>query len=181
MDWHVNHPHRERLARIQTREFREEVKEETMAIDYMKVWRDMPLKTLFTIDGELFMKNSANTALNVSNPVFGERYIYEAQAKRIKPYAPPAAAPPVQVPKDPEEFETRESERKAPDPNFGATTVKVTPADTATVAQGIQPPPETGKRRKKASKHPDRDVPASEDFGAPHLDETPPAREGEEN
>jgi len=113
-------------------------------VDVMKIWRDMPPKTFFTIDGEIFQKNSATTALHVSNPLIGP-----VQARAIKPYVPPEPPAPV---KDPEIFETKVVERPAPDPNYGATTVTVTPADSV-VEQGVQPPPNTGRRVKKSKKN----------------------------
>lgn len=118
-----------------------------MTIDYMAVWRDMPLKTFFTIDGEVFQKNSATTALHVTNPMFGELYISPIQARAIKPYVPPTPDAPAPVaPKDPEVFETKAVERRKPDPNFGATDIMVTPVDITT-EQAIQPPAGTGKRQ----------------------------------
>jgi hypothetical protein len=112
----------------------------------MKAWRDMPLKTFFTIDGEVFQKNSATTALHVSNPMFGEIYITPMQVRAIQPYVPVPTAPPIQAPRDPEHFETKVVPRPETDPNFGATKITVTPADSK-VEQGIQPPAGTGKRR----------------------------------
>jgi len=139
-----------------------------MTNDGMKTWRDLPMKSFFTIDGEVFQKNSATTALHVSNPVFGELYIGPIQAKAIKPYTPPTPdAPPPVAPRDPEIFETKVIERKEPDPNFGATTITVTKVDSP-VEQGVQPPKGTGKQKKAKKKV---DVPFSENFGAPHLDE----------
>ncbi len=123
------------------------------------------MRSFFQIDDEIFQKNSATTALHVTNPMLGERYIFEAQAKRIKPYVPPAGAAPVQAPRDPEVFETRENERKPSDANFGATDIKVTSADTSVVEQGIQPPPETGKRPKPVE---------APEIEAPVLDMTHP-------
>jgi hypothetical protein len=126
--------------------------------DVMKVWRDMPPKTFFLIDGETFQKNSATTAIHVSNPMLGEIYITPVQARAIKPFVPvtPAVTPgkpnpqPVypKAPKDPEIFETEIRERKPYDPNFGATTITVTPADSV-VEQAPQPPKGTGKKAKK--------------------------------
>ena len=162
--------------------------------DVMEVWRKLPMKGFFTIDGEVFQKNSATTALYVSNPAFGEIYIGPVQARAIMPYTPPAGAAAPVEPKDPEVFETKVVPRPPTDSNFGATTITVTPAD-GKVEQGIQPPANTGKRiqpkedavqppvdiskqvqppantgkRKKAKKQPD--VPFSEDFGTPHLPE----------
>jgi hypothetical protein len=138
-------------------------------VDVMEIWRKMPLKTYFTIDGEVFQKNSPSTALHVSNPIFGELYIGPIQARAIKPYAPPTAGPAVQEPKDPEHFEIKQTE---PDPDApkmspmekvmkSATTVTVTPVN-GKVEQGIQPPPGTGKRVKKAEKTAQAPKPAAE-------------------
>lgn len=127
--------------------------------DVMKVWRDMPVKTFFLIDGETFQKNSATTALHVTNPVMGELYITPVQARAIRAYelpkpvaataTTPASAPVEPVaPRDPEIFETRLVPRPPMDPNFGAKTITVTPTDGHKVEQGIQPPKGTGKRKK---------------------------------
>lgn len=131
--------------------------------DVMKIWRDMAPKSFFIIDGEVFQKNSATTALHVTNPVMGELYIGPAQAMAIKPYVPvtPVATPsnptpePVMpvAPHDPEVFETKIVPRPEYDPNFGATKITVTPADTK-IEAAIQPPKSTGKHVKKAKPEP---------------------------
>ena len=169
--------------------------------DVMEVWRKLPIKAFFTIDGEVFQKNSATTALYVSNPSFGEIYIGPVQARAILPYTPPAGAAAPVAPKDPEVFETKVVPRPPTDSNFGATTIIVTPADSK-VEQGIQPPANTGKRiqpkedavqppvntvqppvetskpiqppantGKRKKAKKKPDVPFSEDFGTPHLPE----------
>lgn len=140
--------------------------------DYMKIWRDLVPKSFFVIDGEVFQKNSATTALHVTNPMMGELYIGPAQAMAIRPYVPvtPVATPdnptpePVMpvAPRDPEVFETREVERKPYDPNFGATTISVTPADSK-IESGIQPPKNTGKHVKKAKPEPKSEVKPTEE------------------
>jgi hypothetical protein len=131
--------------------------------DVMKVWRDLVPKAFFMIDGEVFQKNSATTALHVTNPVMGELYIGPAQAMAIKPYMPvtpkatpenPTPAPVLPVaPKDPEIFETKLVERPPYDPNFGATKITVTPADSK-IEAGIQPPKGWSKHSKKAKSEP---------------------------
>ena len=119
-------------------------------IDVMKVWRDMSVKTFFLISGETFQKNSATTALHVSNPMMGELYIGPAQAAAIKPYEAPkpkvgadvatSVAPKEPVaPRDPEIFETKIVPREKPKPNFGATEITVTPTDAHIMEVGIQP------------------------------------------
>jgi len=133
--------------------------------DVMKVWRDMPAKTFFLIDGETFQKNSATTALHVSNPMLGELYITPVQARAIKPYELPKPVAPTaenpnpkqpelpKAPRDPEIFETELRERAPLDPFFGAKTITVTPADTP-IEAGIQPPPgamKKGPGKKKAA------------------------------
>lgn len=141
-----------------------------MATDPMKIWRDMPLKTFFTIDGQIFQKNTATTALYVSNPLFGELFIGPLQAKAIKPYAPSAPDAPAPVaPRDPEIFETKVVEHPEPDPNFGATKITVTPVDVP-VEQGIQPPKGTGKRKKAKKK-------AEEPLETPSPSEVEPSEE----
>lgn len=123
-----------------------------MAIDVMKPWRDLPMKAFFTIDGDVFQKNSATTALHVTNPMLGEIYIGPVQARALKPYTPPADKPAPVAPKDPEKFETKVVPRAEQDANFGATKITVTKVDSK-IEQGIQPPANTGKR-KKAKKSP---------------------------
>ena len=118
-----------------------------MTVDVMKVWREMPLKEFFLIDDQLFQKNSATTALHVSTQLLGELYIGPVQARAIRPYTPePGTLAPV-APRDPEQFETKVVERPTVDPNFGATTVTVTPVETK-IETAIQPPPGTGRRKK---------------------------------
>jgi len=47
-------------------------------------WTDIAIGTFFEIDGTVFKKNSALTAINVSNPMMGEQYISPFQVKHIK-------------------------------------------------------------------------------------------------
>ena len=107
----------------------------------MDNWTALKLGEFFTIDGQVFKKNSYTTAMHITNSILGEIYISPIQAAKIVPYTATAATPKV---KDPEKFETKITERPKQDPTFGATTVTVKPADSV-IEQGIQPPPDTGK------------------------------------
>lgn len=118
--------------------------------DPMEVWRDMPVGTFFTIDNEVFKKLPGNMAQYISNPMFGQRQITRLEARRIQIYVPPTNAPAPKVP-NVETFETKEVERPAEKPNFGATDITVTPVEER-IEQAIQPPADTGKRVKKSKK-----------------------------
>jgi hypothetical protein len=114
----------------------------------MDKWIALKPGDFFTIDGQVFKKNSPMTAMHITNSILGELYINPTQAAKIMPYTATPMTPKV---KDPEKFETKITERPKLDPTFGATTVTVKPADSV-IEQGIQPHPDTGKYNPTASK-----------------------------
>lgn len=127
----------------------------------MKNWRDLPLRSFFTLGDVVCQKNSHTTYLQVNNPMLGESMATTATSKALKPYVQQPNTPAPVEPKNPEVFETKIVERKPVDPLFGAKTVTVTNTDSHIVEQGIQPPKDTGKR-KKAKKEPETPVQPTE-------------------